>query len=228
MVDYTAPTEYPYQDAPSTATPVYAAAMNGLVATAADLGAATGRVPKLEASARGTHGPGDHGFAAWAYDPVIPANSSVLTNGTVYLVKMKIDAAVTVANIYWHLAALAVTPTAAQNTVGLYSSAGTLLASTDVTAVLTTTTGLKTTAISGQAVTAGSFVWVGMVFNASTAPALARGSGLANVGQVYNAGLAAANYRFATNGTSQTSLPGSITPASNAVAVIPIWAAVGP
>jgi hypothetical protein len=186
------------------------------------------RATALESAVRGDPRPADHGFTAWSYDPVIPANSSVLTNGTVYLIKMKIDVAVTVANIYWHLAALAVTPTAAQNTIGLYSSAGTLLASTDVTAILTGTTGLKTTAITGQALTAGTFVWVGMVFNAATAPALARGSGLANVGQVYNAGLSAANYRFAVNGTSQTALPASITPGSNAVAIIPIWAAVGP
>jgi hypothetical protein len=40
-----------------------------------------------------------------------------------------------------------------------------------------------------------------------------------------NAGCAAATYRFCTNGTGLTALPGSITPSSNAVGPS-IWAAV--
>lgn len=52
MVDYTAPAEYPYVDLPTTTTPVYAAALNAIVAQLTDLAAATtGRVPVLEATA---------------------------------------------------------------------------------------------------------------------------------------------------------------------------------
>lgn len=51
-MDYTAPTEYPYQNSPSTATPVMAAALNKVVESLVDLAAATtGRVPKLETAA---------------------------------------------------------------------------------------------------------------------------------------------------------------------------------
>lgn len=53
MVDYVRPAEYPYEDLPSTDTPVYAAALNGLVDAVFDLGAAGGRVADLEAAGGG-------------------------------------------------------------------------------------------------------------------------------------------------------------------------------
>ncbi len=172
--------------------------------------------------------PYHHGLAAWAYDPAVAVNGSLLTNGTVYLSKMTIVADVSATRLYWWVTAAGATPTAGQNQVGLYNSAGTLLASTTVDADISST-GLKTTTISSQNLTGGSFYWIGLVFNASTAPTLARTSGQAGIGSAVNAGLTAATYRFATNGVGQTSLPASITPASNTAAGFAgPWAAVGP
>lgn len=172
--------------------------------------------------------PVNHGLSGWAYDPALAINTSLLTNGTVYLTKIHIpdDAAVT--KVYWWVTAAAVTATAGQNFVGIYSSAGTRLATTNVDAVITST-GLKTTTIASQNLTAGSFYWVAMVFNAATAPTVARATGSTGLATAVNAGLTAGTYRFATNGTAQTSLPASITPGNNvAGGFAGPWAAVGP
>ena len=176
-------------------------------------------------SALGEVHPVNHGVAAWAYDPIAVVNSTVLTGGTVYLVKLHVSYDVSVTKVYWHVATAGVTATAGQNFVGLYDSSGTRLATTNVDADITST-GLKTTTIASQSLQAGSFVWAAFVFNAGTIPALGRTSGLAGVGGLVNLGLSAASYRFATNGTGQTSLPASRTPGSNAQG-IPLWAAIG-
>ena len=169
--------------------------------------------------------PADHGLAGWAYDPAHAVATIVLTGGTLYLAKVAVPAAVTVTKIYWHVGVVGVSATAGQNHVGLYNTSGTRLATTGVDSDVTST-GLKTTTISGTALTAGQTVWVGVLFNAVTPPALACTSLLVGAAGLVNAGLAASAYRFATNGTGLTSLPSSVTP-SSASAGAPLWAAVG-
>lgn len=171
--------------------------------------------------------PARHNLIAWTYDPALCTNSSLLTNGTVYLAKLHVGAATACTKIYWWVAAAGATPTANQNQVGIYNSAGTLLTSTVVDADISST-GLKTTTIASQTLTASSFYWVGMVFNAATAPTLARMAGLSGLSTAVNVGLTAASYRFAINGTGQTALPASITPASNTTPNFGgPWAAIG-
>jgi hypothetical protein len=118
------------------------------------------------------------------------------------------------------------TATAGQNFVGLYDSLGARLATTGVDADITTAN-VKTTTITSQTLTGGSNYWVGFVFNAGTPPTLARAVGGSAASSMANLGLTAANYRFAVNGTTQTSLPISITPASNLQGVT-WWVAVAP
>lgn len=171
--------------------------------------------------------PANHGIVAWTYDPSLAPNASLLTNGTVYLAAVYAQRSVSITKIYWWVTAVAVTPTASQNFVGIYDSTGARLQTTNVDADITST-GLKTTTITSQAITAGSFYWVAFVFNAATAPTLARATGTTGASSVVVMGQTAATYRFATNGTGQTSLPASITPASNsALNFAGPWAAVG-
>lgn len=171
--------------------------------------------------------PVNQGVAGWTYDPALALNSSLLTNGTVYLSKVHISEDVTATKLYWWVATAGVTPTAGQNEVGLYSSAGVKLASANVDGDVSST-GLKTTTITGQNLTAGSFYWVAMVFNAATAPAVSRATGNAGLATAVNLGLTASTYRFATNGTGATALASSITPGSNtAGGFAGPWAAVG-
>lgn len=172
--------------------------------------------------------PVNHGFSGWTYDPALALNSSLLTNGTLYLSKVNIPDDVSVTKLYWWITAVGATPTAGQNWVGIYSAAGTLLASAGVDADITST-GLKTTTIASTALTAGSFYWVALLFNAGTAPTLSRGTGSGGLASAVNAGLTSGTYRFATNGTLQTTLPATITPGSNtATGFAGPWAAVGP
>lgn len=179
----------------------------------------------VTSNALGTAQPAVHGFAAWTSDPPGNTNSAVLTGGTVYLSALYIAKAVSITKIYWHVVTAGVTPTANQNVVGIYNSAGTLLQSAVVDSDISST-GLKTTTITSQALTAGSMYWVGFVFNAATIPAIVRATGVTNGSQLVNAGIAsAASYRGATNGTSQTTLPASITPGSNSQGLL-YWAAV--
>ncbi|MFC9891455.1 collagen-like domain-containing protein [Streptomyces pilosus] len=178
-------------------------------------------------NALGQTTPATHGVAAWSYDPAAAVNSTALVNGTLYLSRVDIAANVNVTRIYWWVGNPGSSPVAGQNQVGLYASNGTLLASTTVDAVINSAA-LKTTVIPSQALTAGSWYWVGMVFNASVAPTLTRASGWTGVTAAANLGLPASAFRFALNGTGRTALPASITPGSNtATDFAGPWVAVG-
>jgi hypothetical protein len=172
--------------------------------------------------------PVNHGLTGWTYDPVIATTGSLLTNGTVYLSKIHVPDDVAITKVYWWVTTAGATATAGQNWVGLYSPAGVRLATTGVDAAITST-GLKTTTVASTSLAAGSFVWVAMVFNATTAPTVARATGSGGLATAVNAGLTSGTYRFATNGTAQTSLPAAITPGSNVAAGFAgPWAAIGP
>lgn len=171
--------------------------------------------------------PAAQGLSAWAFDPAAMNSSSTLTAGTIYLIKLQNPPPDTVTKVYWSVATAGATATAGQNWVGLYDSAGTRLQQTGVDADAGSGTGLKTTTITGQLLVPGSFYWAAFLFNASTIPTLARqATGTSGV-VAANAGTTAATMRFATAGTSQTTLPASITPASNIAAAFATWCAVG-
>lgn len=155
-----------------------------------------------------------HNLVAWAYDPAFQSNATTLTGGTVYLAKMHVTTSTNITKLYWFMSTAGVTPTAGQNFGGLYDSSGTRLVTADADATVAGSTGLVTLTLSSTAVTAGSFYWAALVFNAGTLPTLARGSGLTGSGTACNVGLTAATFRFGIGGTAQTSLPASITPAS--------------
>ena len=182
---------------------------------------------QVSGNALGQNFPAAHGVAAWCYDPALAVNSTQLTAGTLYLVRVNIAANVSVTKLYWWVANTGSGATTNQNLVGLYDSAGTLLASANVDTSFSSAT-LKTTTITSTALTAGSFYWVALLFNASVTPTLTRGSGWTGVDTAANLGLAAAAYRFAKNGTGRTSLPSTITPSSNTGSDIAgPWVAVG-
>lgn len=182
-------------------------------------------IADLAGEALGAPTPGDHGLAAWSYDPAHAVNSSVLTAGTLYLVALYIPVAVVATKLYFHVAVVASTVTSGQNFVGLYDAAGARLATAGVDGDITST-GVKAITVAPRPLVAGETVYGGFVFNATTPPAFSRTTGLAGAAALVNVGLSAASYRFATNGTGQTSLPASVTPAA-ASQGLPLWAAVG-
>jgi hypothetical protein len=170
--------------------------------------------------------PRNHGLVAWTADPADAGSAQALTNGTLYLSALYVARSVSVSNIYWHVPTAAGAGTATENWVGLYSSAGTLLQSTGVDASVTST-GLKTTAITAQALTPGLY-WVGFLFNCSGSPSQVSLKSQSDTNPtLLNVGLTAATARFALAGTALTALA-NITPSSNNIAsgALPIWAAV--
>ncbi|MDX3527124.1 hypothetical protein P1P75_11890 [Streptomyces sp. ID05-39B] len=201
---------------------------SGADTLATDDSLAVGANLAVTGHALGQDTPSAHGIAAWCYDPALAVNSSEMANGALYLVRVNIAANVNVTKIYWWVGNTGSGPVAGQNHVGLYNSAGVLLASANVDASVSSA-GLKTTTITSQALTAGAFYWVGMVFNASVPPTLTRASGWTGVDAAANLGLTPATYRFARNGSGRTALPSTITPGSNTgTDIAGPWAAVGP
>lgn len=170
-------------------------------------------------------GPGDLGLIAWNYEPTTASNQTAATNGTLYLMQLNLRYAKTITNLCFAITVAGTTPTASQNYLGLYNAAGTLVAATAAAALdtPTTTTGFKSIAVSTPYAAAAGKYWVGLLLNATTPAQPTRAIGTPSIP---NLGLAAANLRFATNGTGLTALPGSITPASNSAAsAVTYWAA---
>lgn len=199
--------------------------------TVSDVGTAIGTTSSMVRTAAnidvagralGIPTPRDHGLVAWTADPGSSNSSSAPVNGTLYLCAVYIHRVVSVTKIYWVINTPGAAPTASQNFVGLYNSAGTLLASTGVDASVTSAATHATT-ISATALTPG-FYWVSFLFNAATPPVLSRSTSLAQ--GINSVGQAAATQRFATNGTGRTSMPASITPGANGTTQNTFWAAV--
>lgn len=174
----------------------------------------------------GAYLPADLSFIAWAYDPASTTNSTLTVSGTIYLARVIIRTAQTLAKLSVGVVTAASGVTASQNFLGLYSSTGSLVASTASGAIDTalTSSGILTASLSSSYAAAAGAYWVAFVNNATTAATLARASGSSL--SISNGGAAAGSYRFAVNGTGQTSLPGSITPGSNtAGGAFTMWAA---
>lgn len=189
----------------------------------------TARSPAFPASypiQTGQAQPVDHGLISWSSDPTVQNTSTVLTAGTIYLTKLYVRNRVTLSTIHWWVGAAGVTATAGQNEVGVYSSAGARVATVNVDAAITST-GLKSSSVTPTVLDPGWY-WGAGVFNAGTVPGLVRGNGGAGITTAMNIGLTASTLRYATNATGQTSLPASVTPASNvATAFAGPWFAIG-
>uniref|UniRef100_UPI00159EFEAE hypothetical protein n=1 Tax=Streptomyces sp. EN16 TaxID=212773 RepID=UPI00159EFEAE len=172
--------------------------------------------------ALGVPRPADHALTAWTQDPATIGNGSAGVSGTVYLAAVYVPKYATLTKLMWGINTAGSGATAGQNFVGLYSTAGTRLASVGVDARVTGT-GPFTETINVD-VTPGLY-WVAFLLVASTMPQIYRGGTLS--GGLHGANTSGATARFATNGTGQTSLPATITPASNALTNLTFWGAVG-
>lgn len=167
--------------------------------------------------------PQETGLIAWSFDPANVASGKAGTAGTLYLAALYVAKAATATKLLWGINTAGATVTSGQNFVGLYSAAGSRLASVGVDARVTST-GLFTETIS-VSVTPGLY-WVGFMFNAGTMPQVYRGQDLNAT--LMNSGAATSTLRFCTNGTGlTTALPSSITPSSNSAAQFSYWAAIG-
>jgi hypothetical protein len=167
--------------------------------------------------------PADHALIAWSYDPSFASTGNLLTNGTFYLSAVRLRRTATIATVWWAQSAAGVTATSGQNFACLINSAGTILSSVGVDAKVTGSGPQTATLGTPQTNLPAGLYWVGLLFNAATAPTAARTNGIQTA--INTAGQSGATLRYATNGTSLTALPGSVTPGSNAIGPS-LWAAV--
>lgn len=168
--------------------------------------------------------PDDHGSIAWTYDPALSDGSSLVPTGTLNLMRVPIRAGVSTVSVTMCSTVAGVTLTAGQNLMGLYSSAGVLVAQTADQTASWLSTGTKTMAWTGATPLAPGMYWVAMLTNGTTAPQIQRGQ--TNAANAINYGLTAANSRFGTFGAGLTALPASFSPAAITQAFIAFWAAV--
>lgn len=168
--------------------------------------------------------PPDHSLVAWNYDPVMASAGEVATNGRLTLFRIQIRETVTVSNIWFWVTTVAVTPTAGQNWCGIYDSTRTKLVEASADGTVITTQGVRTVAVTPTQLAAG-FYFVALLFNASTAPTMARTNALGGSGSALNAGLTVNTGRTVTAATGATTLPSSI-PSPSGLGGSVFWVAV--
>ncbi|MEU6376823.1 hypothetical protein [Streptomyces sp. NPDC046909] len=167
----------------------------------------------------------DYGLITWTDPPTALSGSGFsLVAGQVYLSKLKIvNRSTVVSNIKYLVTAAQAGGTSGQNFVGLYSSSGTLLASSADQTTNFSTTGEKTAAITAQTLAVGSYYVAWLANHTTTAPSVAGGGGNSALN---NFGLTAATGRFLNTGAGNTALPASITLASQGLNSASRWAAL--
>jgi len=169
--------------------------------------------------------PDDHGLLAWSYPVSQCSTSAVPTSGTVRMVRLPVlPQGFTITSLACHINVAPTTPTAGQNFMGLYDSAGTRVAVTADCTTAFSTIGDKMIPLTGTYAAAAGLYWVAILANAATPPAFSACAALSATAANFNQSIANASY---TNGpTSQTSLPASITMGSRTLSLNATWAGV--
>jgi len=157
--------------------------------------------------------PSDNGLLAASGDPAEFAATIGVTGGTLYLAKIMVRAPFTISNLLFPVT----TPGSGTSTgsfAGVYSPSGALIASSADCATQLTESGANPIAMQAPvAVGSYSFVWAAILCNLSVTQATLARAGASSASTTM--GATAATFRFAINGTLLSSLPASITPASN-------------
>lgn len=196
---------------------------SGTGTVTARIGFEAGAGGSSAAPAQQAYQPSDSGFLAWTFDPATCAAVKLVGSGNIVLARINVRSAMSVTNVVAAVTVAGATLTVSENFAGLYSSAGTLVASTADQSAAWTTAGVYQMALAGgpYALTPG-FYWVAVLVNGTTGPTFLAGSALATAAP--NAGFTVATARGAFSGSGKTSLA-NITPASNSFYVT-LWAAL--
>jgi len=166
--------------------------------------------------------PADNGYLGANADYSAGSGGGLAVAGTVYLQKIIVRKPTTITNLIY-LCSTVGAGSSTTSFAGLYNSAGTrLTGSSDIGAGFLATGAVTCTLTTPQVLAAGVY-YAALVLNlATTQPTLWR---MLNTTSVANPGLSAASFRWATNGTGQTSLPASLTLSSNLATAFTFWAA---
>lgn len=166
--------------------------------------------------------PSDQGAVAWSLDPSEATTGTTLTSGTMIFAAVPVRAATSFSNITFGASGAGVTLTAGQNLIGLYDSAGNRVATSADQSANWTSTGIKTTAMTGGpiALSAGIY-YVAMLSNGATPVAVFREANQVSA-NIINWNLTASTYRFAEL-AGQTSLPASVNLATRTASAFSFW-----
>lgn len=173
------------------------------------------------------YGPALQNFVAWNYDPMflVATGASAVTSGTIYLHRIYLPAGVTISNIALYVNTAGGTLTAGQNFAGIYNSSGARVAVTADQSGVWNSTGYKSAALTASYTPATSgFHYVATLAVGTTGPVFGQVGSAAQA--IYNANTSAGTWRHASDGTSQTSLPSSITLGTTISSAQNIWSAL--
>jgi hypothetical protein len=166
-------------------------------------------------------GPTDYGWLAWAFDPAnLDSGASAASAGVLNLTKLHLPVASTITNILLSITTAPTGLTSGQNFAGLYSTSGTLLATTADQTSNWAATGMKTCALTATYSAAAGDYLVGFFANGTTPPAFSRTPAKL---AVINGSLAVP--RFSTGATGATTAMPS-TAGTLAAVNVPTWCAL--
>jgi len=170
--------------------------------------------------------PADNGLLAANYDMQAASVGTPITAGTVFLMKLQIRFAMTISALRFQ--AIGSASGTDNVVVGLYSPAGVLLTgSGNVGAQFVTPNqaNISCPLTTPQSLAAGTWVWAAILSNQGGGGTQAQPQRAFSASAATRSlNLTPATARFAINGTGQTALPLSITPASNIISgSLDIW-----
>lgn len=154
--------------------------------------------------------PNERGFISWTQQP--ESTQSVGTappTGSMRLQRHKVRKSTTITNLHVVVLTVGSGLTAGQNFLGLYDSAGNLLAQSADQSTAWTGAGLKTTPLTTPYVAAAGDYYVGILAVGTTPPAFARGHD--NSSSFMNGLTASGQHLYISHGAGLTALPATVT-----------------
>lgn len=150
-------------------------------------------------------------WIATTYDPALAAAATVLTSGTVTMVRLDLAAPATINSLVTCVVNAGVTLTAGQNFAGLYDATGTRVAVTSDQSAAWLTTGEKVMALTAPYAAVAGTYYAAYLSNGTTPPGLIRTVSSGSVTAFINRGQSVGVARFTTSSVGQTTLPASVT-----------------
>lgn len=182
------------------------------------------RISELEVA--GTPTPAFLGFKAMPFPPEMAGSGTSLVSGTVYMQRFDLAQAETLTGLTFAVSTAGAGLTAGQNLVGVYDAAGTRLAvSADQSAAWASNDEKNPDFTAPVAVSAGTY-YSAVLSVGATPISMFRNVATQVAAQVVSHGLTAANGRWTTGPTAQTSLPASVTMASRTLSGTSFWVGV--
>jgi hypothetical protein len=227
------------QSSNSGPTVVIGCSGSGTTTAALNLKHATSALLAAHNGSSGTHpasyayafdAPSRHGWVEWNYpvDTIGASGGVAIVAGTIYGLRVDVQAGTQVSKIVVASGVIASALTSGQCQASVISSAGAELGrNSDISALFGSTGIVEITLAAPFTPTAGTTVAVLLLFNGSTPPQLLRSSATGTT--LPNGGLTATSpRRYFTAGTSQTSIPSSVTMSgTSATGSLALWCALG-